>query len=76
MNDDPTESNTTSSEDSTVEESMWHILLQKGIFLVRPLGGFFLDFQLGLLELGFFLLVMHFLLQSHLLAPLDNSAWL
>ena len=52
---EPSESNPTCSKDSTLEESMWNILLfekfqnTKGIFLVWPLGGFFLAFKLSLL---------------------------
>ena len=53
MTYDPSESKSTCFEDSTFEESMCHILsfeiLQKtkGMFLVRPLGGLFIAFQLG-----------------------------
>ena len=49
-------------------KSMWHILsftiLQttKGLFLVWHLGGFFIVFQLGLIEFGFSLLVLNFCL--------------
>ena len=49
---DPSDSNTTFSEDYTPEESMWRILFfeivqkTKGVFLVWHLGGFFLAFQL------------------------------
>ena len=56
MTDDPSESNTTCSEDTTLEESMWHILSfqimqkKKGLFLVWPLRGIFLELQLGLIE--------------------------
>ena len=55
MTDDPSESNPTFSEDSTIEESMWNILYfeighkTKGLILVWPLGGFFIAFQLRLL---------------------------
>ena len=57
MTDDPSESNKTCSEDFNLEESMSHILFfeiahkTKGIFLVWNLGGFFIDFQLRLIEL-------------------------
>ena len=76
MTDDPSESNPTYSEDSTLKESMWHTpsfeIVQKtmGLFLVWHLGGFFLAFQMGLLEFGFYLLVLHFVLINWLLAPL------
>ena len=66
MTVDPPESNTIYSEDFTLEESMWHILYFeivhkiKGLFLVWTLGGFFLAFQLGLIEFEFYLLVMIF----------------
>ena len=55
MTDDPSDSNPKFSEDSTLEESIWHILYfeivqkTKGLFLVWPLGGLFLAFQMGLL---------------------------
>ena len=45
----------------------------KDIFLVWPLGGFFIAFQLRLLELWFYLL---FFLQGNCLEPLDNWSWL
>ena len=66
MNVDPSESNPTCYEDSTLEESMWHTLsfdivhIKKGMFLVWPLGGFFIASQLGLLYFGFYLLVLIF----------------
>ena len=41
------------------------------MFLAWPLGALFIAFQLGLLEFGFFLLVLYFSSQSQLLAPLD-----
>ena len=77
MTYDPYELNTTFSEYSTHEESTWHVLTFemlhkiKGLFLVWPLGGFFIAFQLGLIEFGFSLLGIHFF-QSHLLATLAN----
>ena len=73
---DPSESNTTCSEDSTIEESIWYILPyesvqnKKGLFLVWPLGVVFLTLQMGLLEFGLSLLVMIFFLLIQLLAPL------
>ena len=73
MNVDTSESNPTCSEYSTIEESMWNILpfeiLQKtkGLFLVWTFGGFFIALQLGLLEILFSLLVMHF--------PFKFSCW-
>ena len=66
MTVETSESNKTCYEYFTLEDSMWHILsfeiLQntKGLFLVLPLGVFFLVFQLGLLEFGFYLLVLNF----------------
>ena len=66
MNDDPSESNPTCSEDSTLEDNMWNILsfvilhLKKGPFLVWPLGGFFFAFQLDLIGLRLSFLVMLF----------------
>ena len=65
---DPSESNPTCSEFSSLEESMWHILsfeiVQKikGLFLVWPLKSLFLALQLILLEFGFSLLFLNFCL--------------
>ena len=73
---EPSESNPTCSEDSTIEDIIWHILSfeifqkTKGLFLVWHLGVLFISFQLGLLEFGFSLLVLHFFLKSRLLEPL------
>ena len=66
MNDDTSESNPTFDEYYTIEEIIWLILHfeitqnTKGIYLVWPLGDFFPVFQLGLLEFGFYHLVLHF----------------
>ena len=74
---DPSESNPTCSDSYTLEESMWHILYfeilqkKKGLFLVWHWGGFFIGFQLGSLEFGLSLLIMHFCLQSQFLEPLS-----
>ena len=46
------------------------------MFLVWPLGGFFIYFQLGLLEFGLYLLVMKFFFQSKLLGPWAIWYWL
>ena len=77
------ESNPNCSEDYTIEESMWHIIYfeiahkTKGLFLVWTLGGFFLAFQLGLVEFIFPLLVMTLPpLKIQLLASLANWSWI
>ena len=76
INDDPSESNSTYSEDPTLEDSMWYILSfeivqkRKGIFLVRPLGVFFLALHIGLLEFGFYLLVLHSFLANSVFGTL------
>ena len=78
MNDYPLESNTTCSEYSTLEESIWHkisfeiVQKIKGPFSVWPLGGIFLDFQLGLIEFRFSLLVMHFFLAKSAVRTLSQ----
>ena len=75
---DPSESNPTCYEDSTIEESMCNILsfgiLQKikGLFLVWPLGGLFLASHLGLLEFEFYLLVLHFCLEKPVVGTLSH----
>ena len=62
--------------DSTLQESMWHILSfeivrkTKGVFLVWPLGVLFLAFQLGLFEFVLSLMVLLFFLQGRFLEPL------
>ena len=70
--------NPTCSEDFTLEESMCHIISFEilkntmGLFLVWPLRGFFLAFQLGLLEFGFSLLVPHYFLEKSVLDTLSH----
>ena len=70
MTVDPSELNQTCSDDSTLEVSMLHILSfenvhkNKGVLLMRNLGGFFIAFHLGLIELKLPLLVMIFLAKS------------
>ena len=60
---------------------MWNILsfenLQqiKCIFLVWPLGGFFLDFQLGLICFEFYLLVLHFCLKKSVVDIFRNLSF-
>ena len=77
MTVDPWESNETCYDYSTLEESMWHFISfeilhnTKGLFLVWPLGGLFLEFQLGLVEFLLYLLVLIFFLQSQLLSHLS-----
>ena len=62
--------------DSTLQESMWHILSfeivrkTKGVFLVWPLGVLFLAFQLSLFEFVLSLMVLLFFLQGRFLEPL------
>ena len=57
---------------------MWNILSfeivqnTKGLFLVRPLGGFFLAFQLGLIEFGLYLLVFHLSLEESVVVTHTN----
>ena len=77
INDDPSDSNPNCSEDSTLEESMWHTrsfenLNKMGLFLVWYLGGFFI--ALHLILLGFYSphWLYIFVFQSQLLAPLVN----
>ena len=71
---EPPESNPIYYEDSTFEEIIQHIVsfgnLQyaKGIFLVFPLGGFFLTFQLVLFDFGLYPLVLHLVLKNQLFA--------
>ena len=77
MTDDPSQSNPTCSQDSTLEESMWHILSfekiqKKGSILVWPLGGFLLAFQPGLLEVGLYLLVLNFCLAKSVFGTLSQ----
>ena len=78
MTDDPSESSPTFYEDSTLEESMWHILSfdiahkTKGLFLVWPLGGLFLTLQLSLHEFVFSLLVLHFCLAKSVVGNLGQ----
>ena len=79
MTDDSSESKPNCSEDYTLEESMWHTLVfeiahkKKGIFLVWPLGGFVLSFQLCLLKFRFPLLVLHFFLANPVDITLSHS---
>ena len=44
----------------------------KGLFLVWPFGGFFLAFQLGFLEYGLSLLVLHFCLEKSVVRTLSH----
>ena len=77
MNVDPSESNPTCSKYFNIEEIMWHILSleielkKKVIFLVWPLAGFFHDFQLRLLEFGFYLLVLVFYFSESVVGTLS-----
>ena len=76
MNFDTSESNKNCSENSTIEEIMWYILSfeimqnTKGLFLVWPLGEFFIAFKLGFLEFGLYLLVLHFCLAKSVFGTL------
>ena len=78
MTDDPLDSNPPCSKDSTLEESMWHIpsfwnsAEKNCLFLLWPLGGFFLAFQLRLLEFGFSLLVLHFCLSNSVVGNISQ----
>ena len=70
MTDEPIDSDSNLSDNSTLKESIWHTLsfeiVQKikGIFLVWPLRGFNIDFRLGLIEFASSLLVLHFFLEK------------
>ena len=75
---DPLESNKTSSEDSTLEYSTWHILFfnivqkTKGLFWCGLWGVLFLAFKLSLLEFGFFLLIMNYFITKSVVENLSN----
>ena len=81
MTVEPSESNKTCSDDSTLEESIFHILSfeivqkKKGLFLVWTLGGFFLAFQLSLLEFGFSVLVLNFCLEKSVVGTLGHLSF-
>ena len=78
MTDDPSESNPTFSVDSTLEDNTRYILYFKSvqktkvIFLVGPLGGIFIAFQLGLLVFGFFLLALHVCFSKYIVVNLRH----
>ena len=44
----------------------------KGMFLVCPLGGIFIAFQMGSLEFGFYLLVLNFCLSKSVVGILSH----
>ena len=75
---EPSESNPTCSEYSTLEDSMWHILSfeivqkTKALFLVWTLGGLYLAFQLILLEFGLSLLVVCLCLTESVVGTLSH----
>ena len=81
MTVDLSKSNTTCSYDSTLEDSMWHIppfkisQRTKGLFFVWPLGGLFLDIPLVLLEFGFYLMIIHFLIEKSVVDTLSHLGW-
>ena len=76
MTVDPSDTNPTGSEDSTLEDIMWQIqyfeILQKtkGLFLVWTLGLFFLALQMSFLEFGFSILVLQFFLAKSVVLTL------
>ena len=45
---------------------------KKGLFIVLPLGGLFMGFQLGWLEFLFSLLTIHFWLEKSVVGTLRN----
>ena len=67
---DPSQPNQICCEYSTIADSICHILFfeilqwAKGLFLMCPLGGFFLPFQLILIEFSFYCLVLHFCIEK------------
>ena len=78
MTDDTSEWNPTCSEDSTLEEGMWHILSfgivqEKGYIFGVEFGRLLYWLPTGINWIGMFCILV---LQSQLLSPLANWAWI